>query len=185
VRVVDAPDWIFCRKRASGCPFSNRERECLPRVRYFLLVPPRGEDRHRTGVLEPVAVAAQRDAEAVVGGRGNEHLSNLGLVVRVRERAGQQVLHLIAQLVKACLRLSEAGRSRGLSRQSIRQALRERAKERLQRCRGDCRRGVAAEPAVRPREEPGSAGPAGLPPGAVAIGLAANSNERSIKSAPF
>src|SRR6516162_9514384 len=48
----------------------------------------------------------------------------------------------------------------------LRQALRQGAEERLQRCRGNCRSSVTAEPAVRPREEPGSAGPAGLPSGA-------------------
>ena len=41
----------------------------------------------------------------------------------------------------------------------------------LQRRRGDCRGSVAAEPALRPGEEPRSARPAGLPPRPVPIGL--------------
>src|SRR5215469_621078 len=45
-------------------------------------------------------------------------------------------------------------------------------------CRGNRRSGVTAEPAVRPGEEPGSAGPAGLPPGAVTIGVPSNSDNQ-------
>ena len=37
---------------------------------------------------------------------------------------------------------------------------------------------ATAEPAVRPGEEPGSAGPAGLPPGAVTIGVPSNSDDQ-------
>ena len=37
---------------------------------------------------------------------------------------------------------------------------------------------ATAEPAVRPGEEPGSAGPAGLPPGAVTIGVPSNRDDQ-------
>ena len=37
---------------------------------------------------------------------------------------------------------------------------------------------ATAEPAVRPGEEPGSTGPAGLPPGAVTIGVPSNSDDQ-------
>src|SRR5579864_6183141 len=71
--------------------------------------PPGREDRHRIGVFEPVAVAAHRDTEPVVGDGRAEQVDYLRLVAGVRERAPEQVFDLVAELVETRLRLAKAG----------------------------------------------------------------------------
>ena len=48
-----------------------------------------------------------------------------------------------------------------------------------------CRSGTAAEPSYGPREEPGSARPAGLPPCPVTLGLAPNGDDQSDPGLPY
>src|SRR6202011_4372891 len=68
----------------------------------------RREDRHRVGVVDLVPVEPDRDTEPVIRSRGLEHLDDLEIVSRVRERPGEQARHVAAQLVEGRVRIGKA-----------------------------------------------------------------------------